>query len=323
MGLYEKRLIARGLEPKTSTWNEIFDKSTNYFENEELLLTNTYLNSQIGEFADFTDKALPQVKKIKWADDGSGTLASIIQENELKSSDCKSEIAFLSKTSENYNEKAKLRPQLSLVELRQPSLEETPPKIEINDSLKNPGNETQNDPLNVHTRNNNILNSPISFTEPIVETNAKADSLIKKPFARKIRIRKIEVSQNTFRNPRKGNNYLENTMKKTKILCSDKKVNKKVYRTKSGNVKDCLPKAEMHTERGKEQIHGIRKAIPKNIKTKNNRPATPGTYMKITSDKNITILSIKKRNPSPRSTRENKWSNKRNVNTPRRIVSNI
>lgn len=50
---YENRLYARGLGPKTQTWNEISDKNTYHLENEELILTNTYLNSQAGPMTDF------------------------------------------------------------------------------------------------------------------------------------------------------------------------------------------------------------------------------------------------------------------------------
>lgn len=68
---YENRLIAKGLGPKTAKWTEVFDR-TDDFENEELLLRNTYLNAQMGPFADFrltggiqTDNPHP---KIRWAD---------------------------------------------------------------------------------------------------------------------------------------------------------------------------------------------------------------------------------------------------------------
>jgi hypothetical protein len=42
---YENRLYSKGIGPKTQTWNEISDKNTYHLENEELILTNTYLNS--------------------------------------------------------------------------------------------------------------------------------------------------------------------------------------------------------------------------------------------------------------------------------------
>ena len=66
---YENRLVSSGLGPKTSKWTEVSEK-TNDFENEELLLRNTYLNAQMGPFADFSvmgDKQRPA--KIKWIDD--------------------------------------------------------------------------------------------------------------------------------------------------------------------------------------------------------------------------------------------------------------
>jgi len=66
---YENRLVSQGLGPKTSKWTEVFEK-TNDFENEELLLRNTYLNAQMGPFVDYSltsDK--PRPAKIKWIDD--------------------------------------------------------------------------------------------------------------------------------------------------------------------------------------------------------------------------------------------------------------
>ena len=58
LAAYENRLITRRLEPKTTAWTEVFDKSTNDFENEELMLRNTYLNSQMGPIADFNSEDL-------------------------------------------------------------------------------------------------------------------------------------------------------------------------------------------------------------------------------------------------------------------------
>lgn len=46
--LYEARLTARGLGPKTQKWTEISDTTTYHLENEELILRNTYVNSQPG-----------------------------------------------------------------------------------------------------------------------------------------------------------------------------------------------------------------------------------------------------------------------------------
>lgn len=67
---YETRLNSRGLGPTTSKWSEVSDKTTNAFENEELLLRNTYLNAQMGPFADFSlGKAGTRVSKVRWADE--------------------------------------------------------------------------------------------------------------------------------------------------------------------------------------------------------------------------------------------------------------
>jgi len=43
--MYENRLIARGLGPKSKEWNELSDSVTYHLENDELILRNTYLNS--------------------------------------------------------------------------------------------------------------------------------------------------------------------------------------------------------------------------------------------------------------------------------------
>lgn len=64
---YERRLNARGLGPRTSKWNEI-NEETNDFENEELLIRNTYLNAQMGPFADYSKKVKGRKPKIKWVD---------------------------------------------------------------------------------------------------------------------------------------------------------------------------------------------------------------------------------------------------------------
>ena len=65
---YENRMIIQGFGPKTSMWNEVFSKD-NKFENEELLLRNTFLNAQMGPLANFwrsgNDTRHPYVK---WTD---------------------------------------------------------------------------------------------------------------------------------------------------------------------------------------------------------------------------------------------------------------
>eukprot|EP00826_Nyctotherus_ovalis_P033826 TRINITY_DN2758_c0_g3_i1.p1 TRINITY_DN2758_c0_g3~~TRINITY_DN2758_c0_g3_i1.p1 ORF type:complete len:384 (-),score=74.84 TRINITY_DN2758_c0_g3_i1:20-1171(-) len=81
LAAYENRLIACGLGPKTSDWTEVFDRNSNEFENEELMLTNTYLNSQIGPFIELpTCNASDKKRKLRWADDYNGNLATTIEE---------------------------------------------------------------------------------------------------------------------------------------------------------------------------------------------------------------------------------------------------
>jgi len=40
--------MARGIGPKSKEWNELSDSVTYHLENDELILRNTYLNSQCG-----------------------------------------------------------------------------------------------------------------------------------------------------------------------------------------------------------------------------------------------------------------------------------
>eukprot|EP00826_Nyctotherus_ovalis_P046802 TRINITY_DN5324_c0_g3_i1.p1 TRINITY_DN5324_c0_g3~~TRINITY_DN5324_c0_g3_i1.p1 ORF type:complete len:463 (-),score=115.33 TRINITY_DN5324_c0_g3_i1:892-2280(-) len=80
---YESRLAAQGIGSKTSKWTEISEK-TNEFENEELLLRNTYLNAQMGPFADFSNlPAYSRPCKLRWADERPALpLFTLIEERE-------------------------------------------------------------------------------------------------------------------------------------------------------------------------------------------------------------------------------------------------
>lgn len=51
--MYENKLLKRGLGPKTQRWTEIWDTS-DPIKNEELILRNTYINSQQGPWAEFS-----------------------------------------------------------------------------------------------------------------------------------------------------------------------------------------------------------------------------------------------------------------------------
>lgn len=82
---YESRLAAQGIGSKTSKWTEVSEK-TNEFENEELLLRNTYLNAQMGPFADFSN--LPNYSrpcKLRWLDEKPSLLplSTLIAEDEV------------------------------------------------------------------------------------------------------------------------------------------------------------------------------------------------------------------------------------------------
>ena len=52
LSAYENRLYKRGQGPRTSRWTELSDNNSVIIENEELLLRNTYLNSQMAPLAE-------------------------------------------------------------------------------------------------------------------------------------------------------------------------------------------------------------------------------------------------------------------------------
>lgn len=127
---YENRLIARGLGPKTFDWTDVFDKTTNDFENEELLLRNTYINAQMGQFVDFSTATAAKTQRVKWADELVGNpLAAVMHEDKAAGEEQKrgkkSAVIFLTriKPAESRNEvpanakKGELKPQMSLPEI--------------------------------------------------------------------------------------------------------------------------------------------------------------------------------------------------------------
>lgn len=78
LSAYENRLVTKGLGPKTSKWTEVND-ATNEFENEELLLRNTYLNAQMGPFADLTVVGNKEkITKLKWTDISSNNKVNLV-----------------------------------------------------------------------------------------------------------------------------------------------------------------------------------------------------------------------------------------------------
>ncbi len=69
LSMYENRLYQRGMGPKTQRWTELSD-NTFHLENEELILRNTYLNSQM---APLVDLSLVNIEgktfQLKWVDE--------------------------------------------------------------------------------------------------------------------------------------------------------------------------------------------------------------------------------------------------------------
>jgi len=63
-------LYQRGIGPKTQRWTELSDTQTRSFENEELILRNTYLNSQAGPFVDLSTTSTADKKfALRWRDE--------------------------------------------------------------------------------------------------------------------------------------------------------------------------------------------------------------------------------------------------------------
>lgn len=70
LSYYEKRLLQEtGVQ--SDAWTELASKP--HLENDELILTHTFLNAQMGPFADFTkSESIAELKdnsKIKWVDE--------------------------------------------------------------------------------------------------------------------------------------------------------------------------------------------------------------------------------------------------------------
>ena len=66
---YENRLYQRGIGPKTQRWTELSDAAF-HLENEELILRNTYLNSQMAPLVDLSQVNIDEGKSfaLKWVD---------------------------------------------------------------------------------------------------------------------------------------------------------------------------------------------------------------------------------------------------------------
>lgn len=66
---YENKLYQRGLGPKTTRWTEL-SEMTFHLENEELIIRNTYLNSQMAPLCDLSKVNIQEEKSftLKWTD---------------------------------------------------------------------------------------------------------------------------------------------------------------------------------------------------------------------------------------------------------------
>ena len=151
---------------------------------------------------------------------------------------------------------------------------------------------------------------------------------INHPVKRIITVKKIDNSTEILKkiSPRPTstrNNKSTITPKKllqNNTIISNKQKDKGVsllYKSKSGPIKMKVgSKAEPPKGETSEQPHGPKKISPKHP-IKKNRAPTPGTFMKITNAtgiiRNITILSVKKPNPSPKTGKRN--------NEPRKEIS--
>lgn len=80
---YEGRLYAKGIGPKTKRWNELADSNVPDLENDELILRNTYMNSQQGPLVDLSvpPGALPKQDKLKWKDVANSQASALCEEN--------------------------------------------------------------------------------------------------------------------------------------------------------------------------------------------------------------------------------------------------
>ena len=90
LSAYETRLTAMGMGPKTTKWTEVYDQAIEY-ENEELLLRNTYLNAQIGPLANLASNKPTSKPKLHFPEGAviSSIIPDILQPMKLKSEKAK------------------------------------------------------------------------------------------------------------------------------------------------------------------------------------------------------------------------------------------
>ena len=91
LAAYESRLLRKPQAAYSSKWTEVFEGSgKSVFENEELLLRNTYLNSQAGPPANvrFGQSNVKKTQRLRWADNGTGNKSKLERqgsENDMQS----------------------------------------------------------------------------------------------------------------------------------------------------------------------------------------------------------------------------------------------
>ena len=177
--IFENRLTSKGCEPKTSNWTEIFDNQTINFENEELLLRNTYLNAQMRMIEEFSAKP-PSGKssKVRWSDQDKDPkpLAVVIKsrQSETQVSEKKCKVILLTDTIDTIKTELKkdIIPSLENTE----KIESTKLKEYALDQIKNEFQENYLKKSSVEllpsqTNNNPMLNMEITCINPIKEEN--------------------------------------------------------------------------------------------------------------------------------------------------------
>ena len=82
LSYYEKRLLNE-IGAFSDTWSELTSKP--HIENEELIITHTFLNAQMGPFADFSKteslKSIKEFSKLTWIDERESKRNLLITNN--------------------------------------------------------------------------------------------------------------------------------------------------------------------------------------------------------------------------------------------------
>ena len=83
--MYEGRLIARGLGPKSHRWNEVSDRQTYHLDNDEVILRNTYVNSLTGPMQPTPEENCKQrTERLVWRDISTNNDKHLCEENQDK-----------------------------------------------------------------------------------------------------------------------------------------------------------------------------------------------------------------------------------------------